>query len=1073
MRTSKSLVYVLVFALALAGIGAICAAGAPKALAEPDVTMTEYPANPVYDPPVTTYDEYYPCVLYDANQFSGHGASYYYKTWYGDGQGHVVAVTYSNDGLTWTAPVQTTGVLPDGYHAQVIYIPGGFSENSVTYYYKIWYWNSSVSPYTIEAIRTADSTDGVNFANDKPLAQDPSAQLIVGNSGGWKWNSGSYGPVSLLHNASAKNTGGNPFDYTYAMYYDAATGSSERIGLGYSEDGVYWHRYGNDPVLNLGPQGAWDGPPSWVQAGLDEYAYTTFGTVIKGTDGTWRMWYSAWQYIINVGATNYGIGYATSTDGITWTKDADNPVFYMSDGKAWRDACTYTPSVLYSPTRFDGHGTACHYKMWFTGQTSAPGRNAAIGYAYSAEPVLSLQKSANPSGAIKRGDTITYTMTASNGGTGSATGCTLTDAIPGYTDYVAGSTTLNGSSVPDVGGASPLAGGMSVNSNGQPAGTIAVGSDAVATFQVRVQNALPVGSSVSNSATLTAAGQSPVQASCSNSSKSPLIALFKNGSPPGKVTRGQLLTYTIRARNDGDDAARGCKLTDSVPAYTAYVANSTTLNGSRVSDVGGTTPLVKGIKVHSGGKPAGTMAVGSRAVITYKVRVQNDLPANWPISSVATLTSDALAPVKATCTNYGQVSKNTTWYLAEGSTNWGFDCYVTIENPNDKAIHTRITYMTPHGPVAGGTFLLAPRSQGTVNPRDTLGEEDFSTKVECLEGETIAVDRTMTWTGSGAASPEAHNSVGVTAPARTWYLPEGSSAWGFECWLLVQNPNPKDTVCTLTYMIEGAAPVTVEKTLPANSRQTFSMADDIGSRDASVKVDCSLPIIPERAMYRNNRRGGHDSIGTTSAANDYYLAEGTTAWGFTTYVLVQNPNDTDATVTVTYMTGAGPVPQASITMPPNSRKTIRVNDSLFNRDFSTQVHGDKPIIAERAMYWDNGTGEAMHDSIGLSGPHLTFYLPDGETSNGRETWTLVQNPNRTAVTVEISYFTPTGRGNVTFTEIVPPNSRRTYNMADRLPDSRAAIRVTSKSAGKPIIVERAMYWNNRGAGTDTIGGYSD
>ena len=173
------------------------------------------------------------------------------------------------------------------------------------------------------------------------------------------------------------------------------------------------------------------------------------------------------------------------------------------------------------------------------------------------------------------------------------------------------------------------------------------------------------------------------------------------------------------------------------------------------------------------------------------------------------------------------------------------------------------------------------------------------------------------------------------------------------------------------------------------------------------------------------------------------------------------------------MTGAGPVPQASFTMPAKSRKTIRVNDSLSYRDFSTQVHGDKPIIAERAMYWDNGSGEAMHDSIGLSSAHMEFYLPDGETSNGRETWTLVQNPNPTAVTVEISYFTPTGRGNVTFTEIVPPNSRRTYNMADRLPDSRAAIRVTSKSAGKPIIVERAMYWNNRGAGTDTIGGFSD
>ena len=35
------------------------------------------------------------------------------------------------------------------------------------------------------------------------------------------------------------------------------------------------------------------------------------------------------------------------------------------------------------------------------------------------------------------------------------------------------------------------------------------------------------------------------------------------------------------------------------------------------------------------------------------------------------------------------------------------------------------------------------------------------------------------------------------------------------------------------------------------------------------------------------------------------------------------------------------------------------------------------------------------------------------------------------------------------------------------------IMVTSKTSGKKIMVERSMYWNSRGAGTDTIGGYGD
>ncbi|MCJ7653582.1 MAG: DUF5719 family protein, partial [Actinobacteria bacterium] len=353
---------------------------------------------------------------------------------------------------------------------------------------------------------------------------------------------------------------------------------------------------------------------------------------------------------------------------------------------------------------------------------------------------------------------------------------------------------------------------------------------------------------------------------------------------------------------------------------------------------------------------------------------------------------------------------------------------------------------------------------------------DFSTKVECTDGKTIAADRTMSWTGPGAASPEAHSSIGLTSPEKTWYLAEGSSDWGFECWLLIQNPNNQEATCTVTYMIEGSGPQTVIKKVPASSRATFNMANDIGAKDASIKVEADIPVIPERAMYRNNRREGHDSIGTTTPATDYYLAEGTTAWGFTTYVLVQNPNETAANVQLVYMTPSGPVYPPAFSMPANSRKTIRVNDVLPGKDLSTQVHADKPIIAERAMYWgaDKPLGEACHDSIGMAEPHTTFYLPDGQTTEGRETWTLVQNPTDTDVSVEISYLTPDGKGDVVKTETIPASSRRTFGMLEHSGiNGRAAIMVASTTAGKKIMVERAMYWNNRGAGTDTIGGYSD
>jgi hypothetical protein len=489
----------------------------------------------------------------------------------------------------------------------------------------------------------------------------------------------------------------------------------------------------------------------------------------------------------------------------------------------------------------------------------------------------------------------------------------------------------------------------------------------------------------------------------------------------------------------------------------------------------------------SGTSMASPMAAGVGALLRSK------FPSLTPAqvaSKMQTYANDKGAPGRDNAFGYGRVNAyaalsgkgsddvvqptSSVWYLAEGSTKWGFDCYVTIQNPLVSDLNAKVTFMTTEGPVSMDNVHLPSGSQTTINPGGVFGERDFSTKVQCVEGQPIAVDREMYWTAPGTEYEGAHCSVGVTGPAKQWYLPEGSSQWGFECWLLLQNPNTKPANCTVTYMIEGVGPRNVTHQVPANSRQSYSMADDIGAGDASIKVTSDLPVIPERSMYRNNRREGHDSIGTTTPAANYYLAEGTSGYGFTTYVLVQNPGNNNATVNITYMTPKGPVAQPAFIMPPTSRKTICVNDVLPGQDFSTQVHANTPIITERAMYWNNGTGEAMHDSIGLSGAHNCFFLPDGRSDAGFETWTLVQNPNDTPVTVNVTYLYNGGGEPDGFTESIPARSRRTYNMEDTIgPDAFASITVSSETAGKNIMVERAIYGQNRGSGTDTIGGYYD
>jgi len=428
-----------------------------------------------------------------------------------------------------------------------------------------------------------------------------------------------------------------------------------------------------------------------------------------------------------------------------------------------------------------------------------------------------------------------------------------------------------------------------------------------------------------------------------------------------------------------------------------------------------------------------------------------------------------------------------TWYLAEGSTAWGFGTYINIENPNPVDVQIRVTYMTDLGPLIQPDFMMAATSRVTINPFLSVGQRDFSTKVECVGGQTIAVDREMFWMGGPGSeleqNMETHSSVGVTAASNTWYLPEGSSAWGFETWLLIQNPTAVPTTCTITYMIEGFGPFPVNKVVPANSRATYNMAHDIGSADASIQVVADQQVICERAMYRDSRRMGHDSIGATMPTGSFYLAEGTTAWGFTTYLLIQNPSGVNNHITVTYMKPGGAVVMPSFIMAPQTRKTIRVNDEQPNTDLSIKVSGNVPLLAERAMYWGAGTvwGEVGHDSIGVDQPHAIWYMPGGSYESLHETWTLVQNPNAVDVNIDITYYSEGGGPGMTLNRVVPANSRRSYNLADSgLAPGRYAIRARTLTPGQNIICERATYiWTEAGslsartAGEETIGAWDD
>ena len=235
----------------------------------------------------------------------------------------------------------------------------------------------------------------------------------------------------------------------------------------------------------------------------------------------------------------------------------------------------------------------------------------------------------------------------------------LRDAVPANTTYVAGSTTLNGAAVADVGGLSPLVNGMLIHSPADPTPGLMPADPssnpanaATITFDVVVNSSVADGTVISNQGFVTATANGIVDQP-SDDPDTPIandptrdvvgnlpllyaekrVALSVDLGSPGVIDPGDTLRYTITVQNSAAIASTGVVLTDAVPANTTYVANSTLLNGSPVGQPdGGVSPLASGVN-------AGTISPGTTATLQFDLSVNPGTPTGTLISNQAVVDS--------------------------------------------------------------------------------------------------------------------------------------------------------------------------------------------------------------------------------------------------------------------------------------------------------------------------------------------------------------------------------------------------------------------------------------------------
>jgi len=260
----------------------------------------------------------------------------------------------------------------------------------------------------------------------------------------------------------------------------------------------------------------------------------------------------------------------------------------------------------------------------------------------------------------------------------------------------------------------------------------------------------------------------------------------------------------------------------------------------------------------------------------------------------------------------------------------------------------------------------------------------------------------------------------------------------------------------------GGSTVLQNVSIGAQERYSISVDAYLPSANVSTKVESNngVEVIAERAMYLGSDwRAGHDSCGATATDDLWYFAEGCTRGGFETYILMMNPGATAVQATLTCMNNDGGTAVTTVSIDPEKRATVRLNDVMADQDVSTMVQSTGGIVAERAMYWGNWAG--CHNSMGVTDSDLSWYLAEGCTSGGFDTWILLQNPISWATLTATLTFMETDGSQTQITRTLNPSSRVTVHVDDILPSSSFSTKINATGT---IIVERAMYFDGGSAG---------
>ncbi|KAB2407912.1 DUF11 domain-containing protein [Bacillus toyonensis] len=261
------------------------------------------------------------------------------------------------------------------------------------------------------------------------------------------------------------------------------------------------------------------------------------------------------------------------------------------------------------------------------------------------------------------GDTLTYTITLNQTGNVAANDVVIQDIIPQGTTFIENSVIVNGETLPGV---NPV--------SGIPIGTIMVGGNAIASFQVTVtsiptpnelhNNAITTFNYIVNPNNIPVTNTTTTNTVTTTVQNDNVIAIKSVGVT--NALPGQTLTYTITITNSGNVTIEDLLARDTLPIDTTFVVGSVTINGINQPN-----------ENPENGITLGNLAPNESVIITFQVTISSSTLQSTINNNASVSYTVIIDPTKPPITITKQTNTVTTTVI---------DPMVRIEKTADKSI---------------------------------------------------------------------------------------------------------------------------------------------------------------------------------------------------------------------------------------------------------------------------------------------------------------------------------------------------------------------------------------------------